>query len=446
MPYEIFLALRYLRSRRSRGAHITALIAVLSIALGVAGLIIALALANGFRDEMQDKILRGTAHLTLARADNQPFANRAEFVAGLRRITGVVDASATTYAGALLSTNEAAVYTILRGLDCSSGRAIAEVRRALVAGSIEFLLRDTPAAGSEQLEVRSPKVNEGSTDGLKKEAALFNDPGKEAEELPPAEAVIGVELAARANLQVGDKAEIIISEGAGPLDDRALRRRPIRVAGIFRFGLYEYDSTWIYLSLDQMGNNPGAPAAVVSIEVADIYDTPAVGERVRAAAGGGWSVVDWRQANQALFAALALERRVVWLVILLIMIIAALNITTTLVLVVVERRAEIAVLATMGARLSNIVSIFMLEGAFIGLIGTLAGVALGLASCFIGDHFALIRLPADVYSISRVPFHPHARDVILTAVLAFVVSLLATIYPAHAAARVRPAETLRYEG
>ena len=439
MPYEFFLALRYLRSRRGtrRGwsAHVTALVAVLSIALGVAGLIVASALANGFQDEMRNKILRGTAHITLTRADHRLTTNRSALVAKLRGIRGVVDASATTYTGALLSTDEAATYAILRGIDRSAQHAIAEVQRALVAGSIEPLL-----------EVRSPKVSEGSTDGLRKKEALFDAPGEESEELPVAEVVIGAELAARANLGVGDKAEIITGEGGGPLADRALQRRPVRVAGIFRFGLYEYDSTWVYLSFDQMGNGPGAPAPVISVEVADIYDTAAVGERVQAAAGGGWTAVDWRQANQALFAALALERRVVWLVILLIMVIAALNIMTTLVLVVVERRAEIAVLSTMGARPSNIISIFMLEGAFIGLIGTLSGVAFGLASCFIGDHFALVRLPADVYSISQVPFHPRARDVLLTAGVAFAVSLLATVYPAHAAARVRPAEALRYEG
>ncbi|MBA3442239.1 MAG: ABC transporter permease [Pyrinomonadaceae bacterium] len=436
MPYEIFLALRYLRSRRSTrrswSAHITALVAVLSIALGVAGLITALALANGFRDEMQDKILRGTAHITLARADNQRITNHSALISELRSVTGVIDASATTYAGALLSTDQAAIYTILRGINCSAQRAVAEVQRALIAGSIEPLLHEASLVGSK------------SDKPLRHDAS--NDLSGELEDLPLAEAIIGVELAARANLRVGDKAEIIISEVAGPLDDRALRRRPIRVAGIFRFGLYEYDSTWIYLSLDRLESGPEAPASVISIKVADIYNTPAVRERVRAAVGSGWTVVDWQQANQALFAALALERRVVWLVIVLIMVIAGLNITTTLVLVVVERRAEIAILATMGARPLNIISIFMLEGAFVGLIGTLAGITFGLSLCFIGDHFALIQLPADVYSISQVPFHPRARDVLLTAAIAFIVSLLATVYPARAAARARPAEALRYEG
>lgn len=443
MPYEIFLALRYLRSRRSTrrswSAHITALVAVLSISLGVAGLITALALANGFRDEMQDKILRGTAHITLARADNQPITNHSALISELRSVTGVVDASATTYAGALLSTDQAAVYTILRGIDPSAQRAVDEVQRALIAGSIEPLLREASLVGSGQRAVSSK-----SDKSLRRDAS--NDLSGELEDLPLAEAIIGVELAKRANLRVGDKAEIIISEVAGTLDDRALRRRPIRVAGIFRFGLYEYDSTWIYLSLDRLESGPEAPASVISIEVADIYNTPAVRERVRAAVGSGWTVVDWQQANQALFAALALERRVVWLVIALIMVIAGLNITTTLVLVVVERRAEIAILATMGARPLNIISIFMLEGAFVGLIGTLAGITFGLSLCFIGDHFALIQLPADVYSISQVPFHPRARDVLLTAAIAFIVSLLATVYPARAAARAHPAEALRYEG
>lgn len=456
MPYEVFLALRYLRSRRrsrrSLRAHFTAVVAVVGIAFGVAALTLALALANGFQDEMQDKILRGTAHITLARTDNQRLTDHAALRGQLRRIPGVVDASATMYTGALLSTEEAAHYAILRGIDPSARRAVAEVQRALVTGSIDPLLgdppvdkssvdaskhtgRDTPCPSTNSVSPCTNLIASGSVDA---------DLSEDSEEVPLAEVLIGVELAARANLHVDDRAELIISEGTGSLDTRALRRRPIRIAGTFRFGLYEYDATWIYVSLARTGFSD--TASVISLEAINIYETPAVAERVRAVVGGGYTVVDWQQANQALFAALALERRVVWLVIALIIITAALNITTTLMLVAVERQAEIAILGTMGARPASIVLIFMLEGALVGLIGTLTGVVLGLGLCFIGDYFALIRLPADVYSINQVPFHPRARDVLLTAVAAFIVSLLATIYPARTAARVRPAEALRYEG
>jgi lipoprotein-releasing system permease protein len=164
---------------------------------------------------------------------------------------------------------------------------------------------------------------------------------------------------------------------------------------------------------------------------------------VRAILGPDYTTLDWQEANGPLFAALALERRMGLLIIALIILVAALNITTTLVLVVVERRADIAILGAMGARALSIMSVFMMEGAFVGVIGALCGVLLGLFACLVGNRYRIVSLPADVYSISHVPFHAHARDVALAAIFAFILSLLATVYPARAAARVRPAEALR---
>jgi lipoprotein-releasing system permease protein len=159
--------------------------------------------------------------------------------------------------------------------------------------------------------------------------------------------------------------------------------------------------------------------------------------------GDDYTTVDWQEANRPLFAALALERRMGVFIIALIILLAVLNITTTLVLVVVERRADIAILSAMGARGLSIMAVFMIEGAAVGFLGALCGVALGLVACFVGDHYHLVSLPADVYSLGNVPFHTRARDVALAAFVAFILSLLATIYPARAAARMRPAEALR---
>ena len=225
------------------------------------------------------------------------------------------------------------------------------------------------------------------------------------------------------------------------------RARRVRVAGLFRSGLYEYDSTWTYLALDAVGRVAGArtPPTVISVEARDVYESGALARRLRAELGEGWTAVDWGETNRALFDALALERRTVALIIMLITIVAALNITTTLALVVVERRADIAVLGALGARARSVTLVFMLEGAIVGAVGALAGVITGLAACFAADRFNLVRLPADVYSLSSVPMHPHAADVLIPALAAFAVSLVATLYPARQAARVRPAEVLRYE-
>ncbi len=221
----------------------------------------------------------------------------------------------------------------------------------------------------------------------------------------------------------------------------------MKVVGVFSTGLYDYDSAWTYLSLAEVPEVAGdeLKSAVVSVETRDIFEAGAVAGRARAALGEGWAAVDWREANRPLFAALELERRTVALIIMLIMVLAALNITTTLALVVVERRQDIAVLGAMGARPLGVMTVFVIEGAVIGALGALAGVVLGLAACAAGEYFELVRLPPDVYSISVVPFRPHLADVLLPALAAFAVSLLATLYPARQAARMRPAEALRYE-
>ena len=470
MPYELFLALRYLGGRRGgrRTVQVTALAAVVGIACGVAALIIALALANGFRDELRTKILRGTAHLTLLRADHRPITGWQPLVTQMRGVEGVVEVAATIYDGALLSGRDGgAAYAVMRGVDPQAARAVAEIRRTLIAGSIEPLLRR--ATLDETLDDTGSKRQPSPTDIKPSEITGQNNSQtanrKIAEDeehvfgaaamdeslnAPPIDVVIGAELAARAGLdRVGDEGLLITGERMPEPPGLAPRARRVRVAGIFRSGLYDYDATWVYVSLGAAARGGDAAsepeASALSVEVADIYATDAVAARVRRVVGDRWTIVDWREANRPLFAALELERRTVALIITLIMIVAALSSTTTLVLLVVERRGDIAILGAMGARARGVMLIFVAEGAVIGLCGALAGVALGLAVCFVGDHFELVRLPADVYSISFVPLRPTPRDVLVPALVACAVCLLATIYPARAAARVRPAEALRYD-
>ncbi|MDT7781320.1 MAG: lipoprotein-releasing system permease protein [Acidobacteriota bacterium] len=419
MPYELFLALRYLRVRRGRRvARWTALAAVVGIACGVAALTLALALANGFRDELRDKILRGTAHVTLSRADGASVEDAPELAARVRRIEGVRDAAPTTYEGALLSGPDGAAYTLLRGLDAGAARARAEVQSTLTRGSLDALFQ-------AEAQTNGPVPTDA-----------------------PVPVVVGEELAARTGLnKVGDEGWVLIGVVTPESRGYEPRARRVRVAGLFRSGLYDYDSAWTYASLGEVGRlTGGVPAStVISIEARDMEESAEVARRVREALGGGWTTLDWREANRPLFAALALERRTVALIIMLITIVAALNITTTLALVVVERRADIAVLVALGARARSVTIIFMIEGALVGAVGALAGVCVGLAACFAADRFQLVRLPPDVYSLSAVPLHPHAPDVLLAALAAFAVSLFATLYPAWQAARVRPAEVLRYE-
>ena len=403
MPYEVFLALRYLRSRSKRRlARVTALMAILGIMMGVAALIVALALANGFRDEMRAKILQGTSHLSVLRSDSRPIDDHARVAEQVKHVEGVVSASATTYDGALARGPKGSAYAVLRGIEQEQSK---QAEQWIVQGSFRELFR--PLA---MYETTLPK------------------------------AIVGAELAARLGVARGNLVEILPANSG----NTTVRHLAI-VAGVFRSGLFEYDSTWIYTTLEGATTFAGNDHAtsVISVQVRDPNNVKQVAARVLSTLGNDYTAIDWQQANQPLFTALALERRMGVFVIGLIIAIAALNITTMLILVVVERRRDIAILSTLGATRSGVMLVFVIEGAVVGAIGALAGVLLGLALCFIGNHYKLVSLPADVYSISHVPLNANAREALLAALVAFGLSVLATIYPARNAARTRPVEVLR---
>ena len=401
MPYEVFLALRYLRSRSKRRlARVTALLALLGIMMGVAALIVALALANGFRDEMRAKILQGTAHLSVLRSDGRPIEDHVALAQRLRQIDGVVSATATTYDGALVRGEKGSSYAVLRGIEQSK-----QAEQWIVTGSFKELFR--PLGTYERT---FPK------------------------------AIVGADLAARLGVGKGSVIDVLPANSA---NTNAMRR--VDVAGTFRSGLFEYDSAWIYITLDTAAALAGDQHAtsVMSVQVRDPNQVKQVAGNVLKALGNDYTAVDWQQANQPLFTALALERRMVVFVIGLIIAIAALNITTMLILVVVERRRDIAILSTLGATRRGVMLVFVIEGAVVGAIGAVAGVLLGLALCRIGNHYKLVSLPADVYSISHVPLNAHLTEALVAALVAFGLSVLATIYPARNAARMRPVEVLR---
>jgi len=405
MPFEVFLAIRHLRSRqRRRLARVTSLIAVVGIAVGVAALIVALALANGFRDEIRDKILRGTAHLTVMRGDGRPMTEYPEVAAKVAAIPGVVAATGTTYDGAVIVGPQATAYAVLRGVEQT---AVTEITPSLLSGSVERLFAN------------SESTNE------------------------PPSVIIGSELAVRTGLGLGDTAEVITA--APNVSSSTTGRRRVRIAGIFRSGLFEYDSTWVYLPLSSAAAFAGEAhaASVISVKVENIYDVKTVAAETRQRLGNAYTTVDWQEANRPLFTALALERRIGMVIIGLIVFIAVLNITTGLIMVVVERRRDIAILSAMGASARSIMSIFVIQGAIVGLLGAVAGLVLGMIAVVVANRYQLISLPADVYSISNVRLNVSLRDAVIAAATALVLSVVATLYPARAAARIRPAEMLR---
>jgi lipoprotein-releasing system permease protein len=408
MPYELFLALRYLGSRRKhRLARATTQIAVVGIAVGVASLIVALALAEGFRDELRDKILRGTAHVTVMRADGQPLGDYQQVASRVASVPGVTSATGTTYDGAVIIGPKGSAYGILRGFDQSSSQVTKDISATLVRGSLEPVFRRD---GDEQ---SLPSV------------------------------VLGSELAKRLGVDVGDTADVISTQSA--YSSPNANRRRVRVAGVSRSGLFEYDSTWIYVSLETIAaftaNAHGA--SMVAVQVQNIYDVKQISALIGQKLGSAYQVLDWQEANRPLFTALTLERRIGIIIIALIVLIAALNITTTLILLVMERRRDIAILSAMGATPNGIMTIFVIEGAILGLCGVVAGVLLGAIATLTANRYHLISLPADVYSISSVSLHLNSYNVTFAALVALALSILATIYPARAASRIHAAELLR---
>ena len=306
MSFELKLAWKYFRGRRKSLARFTSGVAIVGIAAGVASLIVAQSLARGFSDEMQDKILANTAHVSVSMSDGGAISDWRAVKEKLENISGVSQVSPTTYANAVVIGAETTSYAILKVRD-------AEVQ------SLKF-------------EVQSSLQNK--SDSL-------------------AEISIGVRLAEKLNLKIGDKAEILTFE-----NQDSTKRTFLRISEIFQTGLYEYDAAWIYISPQNfayLADKTEFTPTILSVSVEDIYAANETANKIRETLGENFRVVDWQKANQPLFAALSLERKVALATILLIVFVAVLNITTTLALLVNERRLDIAILRTCGLRTKNLI-------------------------------------------------------------------------------------------
>jgi len=426
MPYELFIALRYLRAKRRQAAvSVITGIAIAGIALGVAALIVAQALITGFRADVQDKILQGTAHLNLLREDNSGIENYRELVESVRRVPGVRSASATIYAQVLLSVGDRQEYAVLKGVDFDAPDEANEIFSTVVEGDPK-LLKPAPE--------REPSTQPSDQDQTEQELEGI---------------ILGRQLARTLALPVNDVVTAISADSR--LTPAGLQPRPrytrFRVAGIFSSGLYEYDAKWAYISLSaaQRVSGSGDTAGVIQMKVTDIYRVGEIGERVRAAAGEGFVTNDWQELNRPLFAALELQHRVVIVFFALLVAIAALNIITTLTMTVIEKHRDIAILRAQGSTPRSIRRIFMLQGFVIGLVGASLGLLLGLGLSWLANRYQLISIPAEIYSVSHVTLSVRWIDCARVVLLAMAICLLATIYPARTASKLTPVEALRYE-
>ena len=406
IPFELHVAVRYLLAKRKQAfISVISLISIIGVAVGVGAVVIALAVMTGLQQELRDRILGSNPHVYVSRVGGLD-DYRAE-VARLRGMPGVVGAAPDVLGQALISAGRGANPVQIKGVDPALEPSVTDVQRTMQSGSLESL------------------ANRG-------------------DEIPGI--VLGKDLAASLGVAVGDSVQVLTLEGVlTPMGSRPLSRKR-QVVGIFKLGLYEFDSTYAFVLLqDAMRLFDKPQVDFIQLRVADVYKAPQVAANVRDKLGEQYSTEDWTVMNKPLFSALTLEKIAVSLAVGLIVIVAALNIVATLILLVMEKHRDVAILKTMGASARSVTAIFMVQGLIIGLVGTSVGAALGYGLSFIFNHFRLIQVPIDVYQVSYLPFTVLASDFFIVVGTAIVICFLATIHPSRQAARLDPAQALRYE-
>jgi len=414
MRFELFLAARYLRAKRRQAVvGVVTAISIAGVAAGVAALIIALAITNGMRRDLQDKLLSNSAHVQLMRVqadgirDWEPLFNR------LRHLPHVVGASPGIYEQVMVA----------RG--ARDGGAM-----------IEGILPDQEKTVSDLLSTASPAAIRALEPQL---------PQSDNHQMPPI--VLGQDLAETVGASVGDRVTLVSPQGEmtpfGPMPKVV----SFRLAGTFHSGFYQFDQQWGFMRLADAQRLYSEPdlLSVISFKVDDLDRAPEIGREIEQAAGKGFMTSNWIEQNRELFTALKEEQIVTFIVITLIVIVAALNILIALTMMVMEKTRDIAVMMSYGVEPGQVRRIFLLQGFLISVIGTVFGLVLGYAASWAGGHYHFIHLSAEVYSIDTLPFAPRAMDGVIVAAVSIGISLLATLYPSSAAARVLPAEALRYE-
>ena len=422
MKFELFVASRYLRAKRRQAViGVITAISVAGVAAGVASLIIALAITNGFRQDLQDRLLGATAHVQLMRTANDGISEWRQLVPRLEQQPHVVAASPAIYDPVMVSRGARAAGAMLKGVVPQYERKVSEL-----LGFVKFGSADALKEGPESSTTPAPA-------------------GGAPAAMPPI--VLGKDLADDLGATVGSV--VLVTSPQGDLTPFGLvpKYERFKVVGIFQSGFYDYDKTWAFTRLADAQRlfALGDIVSVVEFKVDDINRAAAIGDEIKRAAGAGFDTTNWMEQNRSLFRALRLERVVTFITIGLIVFVAALNILTSLIMMVMEKTRDIAVLISMGAKKRQVRRLFIAQGVLIGVIGTVLGLALGYALAWAGGHYRFISLSPEVYSIDYVPFAPRAVDGVVVALVAIVISVLATIYPSSSAARILPAEALRYE-
>ena len=416
MRFELFLAGRYLKAKRRQAVvGVVTTISIAGVAAGVAALVIALAITNGMRRDLQDRLLGNSAHVQLMRVAGDGIRDWQPLLERLRHVPHVTAASPGLYEQVLVARGARDGGALLEGILPDQEKTVSDILSTATPGSIGALEPERAAASN---------LN----------AAL-----------PPI--VLGKDLAETVGAQAGDSVMIISPQGEMTPLGIIPKYVRFRLAGTFQSGFYQYDAQMGFLRLADAQRLFSEPdlLSVISFKVDNLDRAPAIGRAIEQEAGRGFMTTNWMEQNRELFRALKLEQVVTFIVIALIVIVAALNILIALTMMVMEKTRDIAVMMSFGVEPGQVRRIFLLQGLLISLIGTAVGLAVGYLAAWAGGHYQFIHLSAEVYSIDTLPFAPRPLDGVIVAAVSIGISLLATVYPSYAAARVLPAEALRYE-
>lgn len=430
MQFELFIAARYLRAKRRQAViGVITIISVVGVAAGVAALIIALAINNGFRQDLQDRLLGSSSHINLLRVEADGIRNWQPLLNELKKQPHVVAGAPAIYEQVLISRGARAQGAVLKGIIPSEESKVSDLLNSVKFGSTEPLSAPVTAANPSPAEADEPNPLSAQ---IKSSLAPI---------------VLGKDMADQLGATVGSIVTATSPQGELTPFGIVPKYARFKVVGIFSSGFYDYDNTWAFIRLADAQRlfDLSDVISVLEFKVDDIYKADEIGKQLETAAGKGYMSTNWMEQNRAIFRALRLERVVTFITIGLIVFVAALNILISLIMMVMEKTRDIAVLVSMGAKRKQVRRIFIYQGLLIGVIGTAIGLVLGYSISWAAGHYHLLSLSAEVYSIDYVPFAPRLGDALLVCAVAIGVSFVATLYPSWSAASVLPAEALRYE-
>jgi len=407
MPFELQVALRYLLAKRRQVfISVISLVSTVGVTVGVMALIIALALMTGLQQELQARILGSSAHVYVWKPAG--ITDYQAEITKLRAVAGVIGAAPAIEGKAMITSAGTEGFVMVKGIDPALEPSINDIGRVLADGSLDQL---TPGSDDE-----FPGI------------------------------VLGKDLAGSLGAMVGDTVTLLTPNGSLTPMGVMPRQRRFKVVGTFRLGLFEVDNGTGLVSLDSGMRIAGRDTVErIELKVADVYAAPRIADQIAVDFGTEYITSDWTDQNQQLYSALMLEKIGMGIGIGLIVMVAALNIVASLILLVMEKTRDIAILKTMGASARSITLIFLLQGTIIGVLGTLVGATLGTTASYFLDRYKVITIPSDVYQVSYLPFKLLPWDLVTVVVAAIVVCFVATLYPSRQAARLDPAQALRYE-